>query len=299
MKSKEDAGAQSSVYRIAGVTIRIRAEWKYDEFHSFDKFMADEKLQEDICVDFKVVPQEIKFDTEPVSVTECNRYYNEDGRLWRVYYSPPGKDACSFICLNRDDAAGEKCFVCYVPERMKYVFNNSIQLFNAIGMEDMLMTRGVMVLHSSFIKWKGKAILFTAPSGMGKSTQAELWKKYENAEIINGDRSAISRECGKWYANGLPIAGSSGIFINETDEIGAIVVLRQAQENRISELKGIQAVKHILNQVFIQGQFSESYTSAVSTAVEIAENIPMFLLECRPDKGAVDVLRDRLAVYIR
>ncbi|WP_370839368.1 hypothetical protein [Intestinibacter bartlettii] len=35
---------------------------------------------------------------------------------------------------------------------------------------------------------KDKGILFSAPSGTGKSTQADLWEKYENAEIINGDR---------------------------------------------------------------------------------------------------------------
>ena len=49
------------------------------------------------------------------------------------------------------------------------------------------------VLHSSYIVYHDQAILFTAPSGVGKSTQASLWQKYRNIKIINGDRTLITK----------------------------------------------------------------------------------------------------------
>ena len=59
-------------------------------------------------------------------------------------------------------------------------------------------------LHASVINWKDKGILFSAPSGTGKSTQADLWKKYEGAKVINGDRALIRkrkrRVYGLWFS---------------------------------------------------------------------------------------------------
>ena len=46
-----------------------------------------------------------------------------------------------------------------------------------------------LLMHGAVIAVGNKAWLFTAPSGTGKSTQAELWERYRNAEQINGDRS--------------------------------------------------------------------------------------------------------------
>ena len=57
---------------------------------------------------------------------------------------------------------------------------------------------------------------------MGKSTQADLWNKYEGCEIINGDRSAITKKDGVWNAYGLPFAGSSRIYKNVKNPIKCV-----------------------------------------------------------------------------
>lgn len=62
---------------------------------------------------------------------------------------------------------------------------------------------------------------------MGKSTQADLWNKYEGCEIINGDRSAITKKDGVWNAYGLPFAGSSRIYKNVKNPIRCVVVLNK------------------------------------------------------------------------
>ena len=105
------------------------------------------------------------------------------------------------------------------------------------NIEQVLNSYNTFLLHSSFIKWKDKAILFTAPSGTGKSTQADLWEKYENAEIINGDRSGIRKMDGKWTAYGLPIAGSSGIYKNIS--YICIITGERKQTNTIISTRGI------------------------------------------------------------
>lgn len=64
-------------------------------------------------------------------------------------------------------------------------------VLNALAAERLIARNGGFVFHSSYVEVDGKAVLFTAPSETGKSTQAELWRSLRGAEIINGDRSVV------------------------------------------------------------------------------------------------------------
>ena len=68
---------------------------------------------------------------------------------------------------------------------------------------------GGLILHCAYINHRGKGILFSAPSGVGKSTQAALWEKYRGSEIVNGDRTLLRKKEGKWLACAWPVCGSS------------------------------------------------------------------------------------------
>ena len=68
------------------------------------------------------------------------------------------------------------------------------KIFNALALEKVLIAHESIILHASYVNYNGKAILFTAPSGTGKSTQAALWEEYKGAEIVNGDRVIIQSD---------------------------------------------------------------------------------------------------------
>ena len=61
---------------------------------------------------------------------------------------------------------------------------------------DAMLHCGKAVIHASAIKWKGKALLFTADSGTGKSTQVKQWISLfkGEVEIINGDKPILQME---------------------------------------------------------------------------------------------------------
>lgn len=70
-------------------------------------------------------------------------------------------------------------------------------LLEAVDLFDILAERGMLVLHSSYVLRKeGDAILFSGASGIGKSTQAELWREFASARVINGDRALIDVDRG-------------------------------------------------------------------------------------------------------
>ena len=77
-------------------------------------------------------------------------------------------------------------------------------LLTALDLPHLLTNHGGFLLHASVIEYEGGAILFTAPSETGKSTQAQLWCDHAGAALVNGDRAAVRIMDGQVLACGTP-----------------------------------------------------------------------------------------------
>jgi hypothetical protein len=147
--------------------------------------------------------------------------------------------------------------------------------------------------HSSFIEWQGKGVIFTGYSGAGKTTQAELWAKYADARIVNGDKTFIREIDGSFYAYGLPWKGSSAYCLNEKAPLCGIVVVRQSAENRISRLDK-NAAEYFMPHIFLPHWDEACLDNALCTFDRLIKNVPVWLIECRPDEEAVKITRDAI-----
>lgn len=204
-------------------------------------------------------------------------YYREPNRQWQ-------------FCYEEHEGSGS---LTVVPEFSRYV-RDIRNIWDKIDLSRILLGNGALILHASYIIWNGQAILFTAPSGTGKSTQAELWERHRGADIINGDRAVIRRKGHRLWAYSLPFAGSSGICSSRNAPLSAIVVLGQAKENRISRLSMISAVKHMYTQCALNRWNPEEAEAVSGILGEMARDIPVLKLDCLPDAGAVDTLEHYL-----
>ena len=167
-------------------------------------------------------------------------------------------------------------------------------VLNAMEMEHHIVQNGGFLLHASYIGWQGRAILFTAPSGVGKSTQAALWQSLRDAQLFNGDRAGVMVKDGGVYACGIPFSGSSGIAENETLPLSAIVYLSQAPQTRITRLTGINAFRSIWEGCSINLWNKEDVIACTETVLQTAAQIPIFHLACTPDASAVEALEQAL-----
>lgn len=167
-------------------------------------------------------------------------------------------------------------------------------IFDFLALEEGFLTYNALILHSSFISWQGNGIVFTAPSGTGKSTQADLWHEYEGAEIYNGDRTIIRKIDNVYHGFGSPYAGSSGIYRNETAPIKAIIVLTQAPENRIERLTGKQAFTPLYKETLMNTWNPEYMNKMTDLLMDVAAKIPIYHLACRPDREAVELVKKTL-----
>lgn len=163
-------------------------------------------------------------------------------------------------------------------------------VLNTLEAEHHIVARGGFLLHASFIRWEDRAILFTAPSGTGKSTQAELWRKYRGAEVINGDRAAVTLENGRVMAHGIPYCGTSGICGQAKLQVVAIVYLRQGPENRIEPLTGLRAFRRLWEGCSVQLWEEADVARCSRTVTEAIQRVDVVHLTCTPEEKAVQVL---------
>ncbi len=151
--------------------------------------------------------------------------------------------------------------------------------------EQLALFNGLM-LHSSCVEYKGKAYLFSAPSGTGKSTHTHLWLKYlPNCRIINDDKPAIRIIDGVAYAYGTPWSGKTDENINEGVPIGGICFLGRG-ENKINRIPGIMALKLFMEQT-VRPANKELMNKMLETLNIILTTVPIYQMTCDMSEDAV------------
>ncbi len=107
------------------------------------------------------------------------------------------------------------------------------------------------MLHSSAVVVDGQAYLFTADSGVGKSTHVGLWLQQfgDRAYILNDDKPALRYEDGIWYAYGTPWSGKHDLSADRRIPVAGIAVLQRGAENRISPFFGPKSVQALFKQM--------------------------------------------------
>ena len=151
-----------------------------------------------------------------------------------------------------------------------------------------LLEHDGLMLHASAIAYKGQAYLFSGPSGVGKSTHTRLWQSVfgEEVQVFNDDKPALRRMDGRWYAYGTPWCGKDGININMKVPLAGICFLRQAKENRISELSPEDAIPELVAQTLNKFQKPRNRELLLTRVLQISREIPVFTLENRADEEA-------------
>ena len=156
-------------------------------------------------------------------------------------------------------------------------------ILESADMFDILAGYGQLVLHSSYVlPPNGKAVLFSGPSGIGKSTQAALWQQYAGADVINGDRTLIRTD--DLTANGVFYSGTSGICKNASAPIRAIVLPQ----------RGLRAFAAVLSQCSYYQWDAESAIHMTDLVAGLVQRADVYRLSCRADEGAVRLLQNEL-----
>lgn len=152
----------------------------------------------------------------------------------------------------------------------------------------------MLPIHSSSIIYDEKAYLFTAPSGTGKTTHTNLWKKLFNVQILDGDITMLSVRNNKVFASGMPWCGTSQQYTNITLPLGYIISLSRSNANYIEEFSEIDSVLTITAESMAPNWNRFTVSKTLEIAKSIASLSPVLHLYCTPEDEAASTMKDYL-----
>lgn len=170
----------------------------------------------------------------------------------------------------------------------------NMMLWALVHLENQLLLADSLILHSCYIQHQGKAILFSAPSGTGKTTQAKLWERLYGSDIVNGDLALLQQTNTGWWACGYPISGSAEECENKSYPIQAIAIVRQSPDNYIEELSLAQKIQWLYSESFINQWDGCQVNKMLNLLTDLSSKVPVVMLHCNMEDEAAHGLHEYL-----
>lgn len=206
----------------------------------------------------------------------------------------PSHEFIKEVHLSKDGSLAD--FYCRPP----YTDNFREELFHTIRFAFLFLAqkRHMAALHSASFLYQGRAWLFSGPSGTGKSTHTNLWKELLQVPLLNGDLNLLAFEDDRPVIHGLPWCGTSQICDPGTYPLGGIILLKQADEDRVEELSPDTKRLLVLQRIISPTWTPQMFDSNLDLVNELASKIYIARLHCTKDFSAVKVMKAGIDSYL-
>lgn len=208
--------------------------------YQFKRYENDFKDDDYVYIESKVVEEIVIPNKECDSRTKYYELYYIDDYIVQILFNEEMEVHGKIIYKNNE---------CYIEmydgalDRKEYLFTEYAAIYYILKKQEAIL------IHSSSIKYKDYGILFSAKSGTGKSTQAKLWKQYEDIIQINDDKNLLLEENGELYIYGNPWSGKSVIDSNVKAKLTHLIFIYQNKENVITKISKREQMLLLLPQI--------------------------------------------------
>lgn len=278
-------------FSVAGVRIQMRTELPLTLEEPFVPFLSA-GCEPAYTASFHLVERLPEIPDAVVHEDDSYRIHPDgQGGFLRSFFDS-GRDVAPYAvtaCDYRDGLLD----VYYLQKGIPCV-SEMTKCFFYLGLEQIMLRENRVCLHAACVDTSLGGILFSGPSGIGKSTQADLWVRYRGSKLINGDRPVVAVSESGLRAWGSPYAGSSKCYVNENCPVSAIIMLQQAPQCSIRRLKLSEAFRKIYSGLIVRTWDRNFVDKAAALALQVAETIPVYEFSCTPDEAAVDFLEKTL-----
>ncbi|OYP55314.1 hypothetical protein CIK91_07315 [Segatella bryantii] len=166
----------------------------------------------------------------------------------------------------------------------KMAIDNALMIMFALATAD----KDTVLFHAAVVSYEGRGYIFLGPSGTGKSTHASLWLQHIAGTALVNDDNPVVRidEDGSAMVYGSPWSGKTPCYRNVHYPLGAIVLLSQADCNKIQRLSGVYAYVALIESISGKRWDERIADGLHQTENALASSIPVWHLECLPDEEA-------------
>ena len=151
------------------------------------------------------------------------------------------------------------------------------------------------LMHGAVVALDQKAYLFTAPSGVGKTTHTQFWlDTYPDAYILNGDKPLLRRIDGCMFACGTPWAGKEGKNQNAMLPLKAVCALFRGKENKIQKVEFQKILPLLISQSYRPTSAPEM-KKTLALIQTLGSMTNFYALACNLDPDAARVAKEGMS----
>lgn len=160
-----------------------------------------------------------------------------------------------------------------------------------------LLDRDVLLFHGSAVEVDGRAYLFTARSGTGKSTHAALWRKLfgERAVMINDDKPLFRFTEGEVLVCGTPWDGKHRLSSARMAPLQAVCLLERGTENKIREILPAEALGSLFQQTY-RPETAQGMEKTLELLGKMTERVRFYRLQCNMELKAAEIAAHSMGV---
>ena len=153
-----------------------------------------------------------------------------------------------------------------------------------------LLHHNILLLHGSTVAVDGKAYLFTARSGTGKSTHTRFWTEVfsGSALMVNDDKPFLEISESGVLAHGSPWSGKHGLDTNISLPLAGICLLERGSENIIRPAVPSEMLPRLFHESYRPQDpaYFETYCHLVE---QLSESVPLWHMYCTRDPEAARI----------
>lgn len=260
--------------------------WK--ELAQYDPFVSegeDTRFDMELVENLELPAKSLYFD-QPTEEGETKIIIYKSGEDWYFESMPTSQWPVVMQLWASADFTQAKLHI-VKPSQALFALNNAMMLMFAFS----TAAYGTLEMHASVIQNSGKAYLFLAKSGTGKSTHSRMWlENIEGSTLLNDDNPIVRvLPDGQIRVYGSPWSGKTPCYVNEDYPIGAFVQIRRAAENRAIPQNVVASYAMIYTSssgIKFDRTMADQLNDTIAKVVSASR---AFILECRPDAEAAKV----------
>ena len=273
-------------FKFAGVYVRIDSDTDIKQSGHSPVFLCKNNSRPDIVYKIKTAKLDAIPEKSVKNPDSSYSYTDYRGVCHKAFFDLDKNKTYADLLYETSDS-----YTLIIDEEYKETISDMYYLVRVMDLPGAFLKFGRLMLHASYCDIGGEALLFAGLSGAGKSTQADLWEKYENAVTVNGDKCFVYSKNGQVYAGSLPVAGTSGKCLDRDLPVRLIVFPIKDKENKITKLRAVNAIASLMKCSVFDIFRRENQNTALGLCADIVSRVSLCSLNCLPDDGAVNEVK--------
>lgn len=171
-----------------------------------------------------------------------------------------------------------------VPYKYSDSYLETLAVYRKIAVA--LLDYDILLFHGSVVAVEDEAFLFTARSGVGKTTHSRLWlENIPGAYIVNGDKPLLKIIDNEVVAYGTPWQGKESYGANCKVKLSSICLIERSENNSIEEIDSKSMLPHLMQQAY-RPQYAEYMLKTMNLLDMLIKSVKFYCLHCNMDSEA-------------